>query len=312
LHSNSPARRSNSPKPQRATHSKRPPKDRHGSSSEDSEEDEGAIENMIVSEPIARKPKPNETGTRLELQSHNDFFGDNWKTQSKLRKKMGNKSSRAGVRAGERGNGERGHGGRGMVDDVDDILDEYSGSEEEDGSNYRRSSQSSGRKYNDDEEDGTNVKVGRHVLPRFESLLASDDERDHNIDDVLGNGMGDINMGTAQTDSHSSTDKSHKKKKSHGKNRHTKSRSNKHHESKTEDLGRNGGSSKTQDAGEEEKSSVGEEKKKMVKKKKKKKKSKKPRPPSPMEEPREEPLVGASANTVRMDSNFLQDDWDSD
>ena len=260
---------------------------------------------MIVSEPIARKPKPNGTGTRLELQSHNDFFGDNWKTQSKLRKKMGNKSSRASVRA------ERGNVGRGRVDDVDDILDEYSGSEEEDGSNHRRHSQSSGQKYNDDEEDDTSVKVGRHVLPRFESLLASDDERDHSIDDVLGNGMGDINLGTAQIDSHS-TDKSHKKKKSHGKNRHTKSRSNNHHESKTEDRGRNGGSSKTQDAGEEEKSSVGEEKKKMVKKKKKKKKSKKPRPPSPMEEPMKEPVVGASANTVRMDSNFLQDDWDSD
>ena len=53
-----------------------------------------------------------------------------------------------------------------------------------------------------------------------------------------------------------------------------------------------------------------EQPRKKVKKKKKKKKKKGPRPPSPIDEP--VPMTGASANTVRMDSNFMNDDWDSD
>ena len=180
-------------------------------------------------------------------------------------------------------------GRRGIIDDVDDILDEYSGSDEEE--NYQRHrgfSQKHG-----DEDDGRSVKVGRHVLPRFESLLASDDE----------DGLGSIdNLLSSETNNNSSdninnSDKKRvvsKKKKSKKTSDESKMDSDDRH--RHESYG--GSSSKTEDVVIKTK----------VKRKKKKKKIKKPRPPSP--EPT--PMTGASANTVRMDSNFVDDDWDSD
>jgi hypothetical protein len=246
-----------------------------------------------------RKNKSNKTGTKVVLQEQESFFTDNWKTQSKMRKKEKGKSPRPAVASANSG---RSATSRDIMDDVDLVLggDTDDSEEEEDSRRWY------GRKDNNDD---MTVRVGRHALPRFESLLGEDEGMDEllsverNDDGREGDRSSSRSMGRQDEVDDGGGDgggeddlRRRKKKKKRG-----------------------GGSSNMSDEVEEEEDVVAESKKekdkkpkkeKKEKKKKKKKKPVRPRPPSPEEEV--VPVTGAAANTVRMDSNFIDDDWDSD
>ena len=253
---------------------------------------------------MSRREKSKTTGTKVDLQSHDSFFGDNWKTQSKIRKKMGKSPG---------GNGNRNHINgisNGIMDDIDLVLgDSDTGSDDNDGdaeynSHTKRHSRGGGSSKYDNDEDV--VKVGRHALPRFESLLG-DDEFSNEADTMVSNGRNSRN-GNDGNDRNDGNDGNEERKRAEeveeererGRRRKKKKKKEQSGASKIneeEDMGRDEGKSE-------------EQPRKKVKKKKKKKKKKGPRPPSPIDEP--VPMTGASANTVRMDSNFMNDDWDSD
>jgi len=247
---------------------------------------------------MSRREKSKTTGTKVDLQSHDSFFGDNWKTQSKIRKKMGKSPG---------GNGNRNHINgisNGIMDDIDLVLgDSDTGSDDNDGdaeynSHTKRHSRGGGSSKYDNDEDV--VKVGRHALPRFESLLG-DDEFSNEADTMVSNGRNSRN-GNDGNDGNEERKRAEEVEEEREKGRRRKKKKKKEQSgaskiNEEEDMGRDEGKSE-------------EQPRKKVKKKKKKKKKKGPRPPSPIDEP--VPMTGASANTVRMDSNFMNDDWDSD
>jgi hypothetical protein len=257
------------------------------------------------------RKKPIVTGTKVELQTHDSFFTDNWKTQSKLRKQMGKSPHNKQGKYGGTGNGS-------IMDDVDLVLgDSDSNSDDEDlnRSGRRRTSRGASTKYDDEDV----VKVGRHALPRFESLLGNDDADNNNarLDDMLQKVV------VVKTNERKTSDEEDERVKRRKKKKEKKKSKSKN---KSMSISTSSASSKTQDTARELEGEKNEEeaKRRVVdegksaeepsrrskekKKKKKKKKKKAPRPPSPQEEN----VTGPSANTVRMDSNFVDDDWDSD
>ena len=221
------------------------------------------------------------------LQEQESFFTDNWKTQSKIKKIKKEKSKSPRPTAASGGGGSA--VGRGIMDDVDFVLggDTDDSEEEED----RRKSYGSRK---EDDNDETTVRVGRHVLPRFESLLGED----VGIEELLSVGRKDKNEEEGKDSRRASSRRDASRR---GASKTSAEEDGVVVESKMETGGR---------------SSLNDGRKKLpkVKKEKKKKQKKKkpirPRPPSPEKEVA--PVTGAAANAVRMDSNFIDDDWDSD
>ena len=237
---------------------------------------------------VGTPKKPVATGTKLELQSHSDFYENNWRTQTKL-KKLNEK------RAVPKGS-------PGLVHGTVETLTDSEGTDD---------TESSG-----DEGRGRAVKIGRRMLPRLDSF--DDMEDDGLIDDVEGL-IGGHPAGRASDagEKIQSSIENAMKARMRGESGQASSFSSKNGDDGDDSVsfGRPGGaSSKTEDhdalAKVEKKKS--KKAKKKAKKAKKAKKSKKNRPAPPGAPRPPGSPTGESANLVAMDPNFLNDEFDSD
>ena len=243
-----------------------------------------------------KKKKPVATGTKLELQSHTDFYEDNWQTQTKLKRLNEKKRLTKG-------------GSAGVAHDTVQTLTDSEGTDD--------------TMSTDGEEgaigQGTPKNSGRQMLPGLDSFddMGADDELLNDVEDLLGGGT-DKNAALRLQEGEkiqSRIEDAMKRRITGGIEEEQSREASFASKTRDEEPRRSGrGTDDVFTRMDRESSDKKKSKKSKKKSKKSKKKSKKkPQPPGLPQPPKAPPRPNSTfENTVAMDSNFLHDKFDSD